>query len=440
VKRFISQLRWPLGFARGLRQPDGEHSESDARARHDRAFLYLSRCALRSREGASVLGDICRITARALRVDHVHIVELLPDGRTLIARAASGWAPERLALWQFDLEPESRLGQAVRNSALMVLDGNADRGMTAGSSELLHDLHMRSGLVTGVSAAPNSYALFGVYSIEPRRFTREELQFVRGVGHIVESTLERCVRAENERAERVSANAEQADLLRIVVGRLQPALRDSISQLARFRTNPTDSFSFRRAVRQTERQVASVSEFIQDLQLLSELLDGWRPTIETVLLAPLLASIVEQLTGRAHTDSKVTLQLRMVDDLLATRGDAAMLRRAIFNLVDNALRFTGPDGVVTISVRATDTSTAVVEIRDTGRGMTPKQLERLVKKREGSIASEHRGAGLGWRLASAILEAHDGSVVPLSEGPDQGSTIRIALPRVSLGETSPAPA
>jgi len=248
------------------------------------------------------------------------------------------------------------------------------------------------------------------------------------------------VRAENERAERVSANAEQADLLRIVVGRLQPALRDSISQLARFRTSPTDSFSFRRAVRQTERQVASVSEFIQDLQLLSELLDGWRPTIETVLLAPLLASIVEQLTGRAHTDSKVTLQLRMVDDLLATRGDAAMLRRAIFNLVDNALRFTGPDGVVTISVRATDTSTAVVEIRDTGRGMTPKQLERLVKKREGSIASEHRGAGLGWRLASAILEAHDGSVVPLSEGPDQGSTIRIALPRVSLGETSPAPA
>ena len=58
---------------------------------------------------------------RALRIDHVHIAELLPDGRTLIARAASGWAPERLALWQFDLAPESRLGQAVHNSALIVL-------------------------------------------------------------------------------------------------------------------------------------------------------------------------------------------------------------------------------------------------------------------------------------------------------------------------------
>ena len=107
MKRFISQLRWPLAFGRALRNPDaGEPSESDSRARHDRAFLYLSRCALRSRDGASVLGDICRITARALRVDHVHIAEVLPDGRTLIARAASGWAPERLALWQFDLARE----------------------------------------------------------------------------------------------------------------------------------------------------------------------------------------------------------------------------------------------------------------------------------------------------------------------------------------------
>ena len=303
MKRFISQLRWPLAIGRVLRSPDeGEQSESDSRARHDRAFLYLSRCALRSRDGASVLGDICRITARALRVDHVHIVELLPDERTLIARAASGWAPERLALWQFDLAPESRLGQAVRNSALIVLDGGTEPGGLAGGSELLRDLHMRSGLVTGVSAAPGSYALFGVYSIEPRRFTREELQFVRGVGHIVESTLERCVRAETEKAARVTAHAEQADLLRIVVGRLGPALRESIGQLSRFRTSPTDTFTFRRAVRQTERQVAAVTEFIEDLQLLSELLDGWHPGNEAVLLAPLLASIVEQLGDRAQAE------------------------------------------------------------------------------------------------------------------------------------------
>jgi signal transduction histidine kinase len=414
----------------------GDPSESDARTRHDKAFLYLSRCALRSRDGISVLGDICRITARALRVDHVHIVEVLPDGRSLIARAASGWAPERLALWQFGLDPESRLGQAVQNSALIVLEGRAEPATTAGGNELLRDLRMQSGLVAGVSAAAGSPAFFGVYSIEPRRFTREDLQFVRGVGHIVEATLERCVRVEGEKAARATANAEQADLLRLVVGRLRPALRDSVAQLSRFRTTTPDTFTFRRAVRQTERQVATIGEFIEDLHLLSELLDGWRPTIQTVVFAPLLSSIVEQLSARARSDSKVVLQLRMADDLLASRGDAGMLRRALFNLVDNALRFTGPEGAVTITVKATDTSTAVIEIRDTGRGMSSAQIERLIRKRDGSLRSEQRGAGIGWRLASAIVEAHDGSITPLSSGPDHGSTVRVSLPLVTLGQNA----
>jgi signal transduction histidine kinase len=431
VKRLISQLRWPLAIGRVLRTPDdSEHSESDSRARHDRAFLYLSRCALRSRDGASVLGDICRITARALRVDHVHIAELLPDGRTLIARAASGWVPERLALWQFDLAPESRLGQAVRNSALIVLDGGTEPGGLSGGNELLRDLHMRSGLVTGVSAAAGSSALFGVYSIEPRRFTRKELQFVRGVGHIVESTLERCVRAETEKAARATAYAAQADLLRIVVGRLGPALRESIGQLSRFRTSPTDTFTFRRAVRQTERQVAAITEFIEDLRLLSELLDGWHPGNEAVLLAPLLASIVEQLGERAQ-QNELTLQLRMADQLIGSRGDASLIRRAIFNIVDNALRFTGAGGCVMVNVTTADAST-VIDVADNGRGMTAVQLDRLMQRREGSLRSEHRGAGLGWRLAAAIVEAHGGSITPGSAGPDRGATVRISLPRVTL--------
>jgi signal transduction histidine kinase len=431
VKRLISQLRWPRAIGRVLRSPeDGEQPESDLRARHDRAFLYLSRCALSSRDGASVLGDICRITTRALRVDHVHIAELLPDERTLIARAAAGWPPERLALWQFDLAPESRLGQAMRNTALIVLDGGSDPAGLADGNELLRDLHMRSGLVAGVSAAPGSYGLFGVYSIEPRRFTREELQFVRGVGHIVESTLERCVRAENEKAARAAAHAEQADLLRIVVGRLAPALRESIGHLSKFRTAPSDTFTFRRAVRQTERQVAAITEFIEDLQLLAELLDGRNPGNEPILLAPLVASVVEHLSDRAQQNA-LTLQLRIGDQSLGSRGDAGLIRRAIFNIVDNALRFTGEGGCVIVNVTSANASTVTIDVADSGRGMTAVQVERLMQKREGSLRSEHRGAGLGWRLAAAIVEAHGGSITPGSAGPDRGATVRIALPRVA---------
>jgi signal transduction histidine kinase len=266
-----------------------------------------------------------------------------------------------------------------------------------------------------VSVAAGSYALFGVYSVEPRRFTREELQFVRGVGHIVESTLERGVRAETERAARVTAHAEQAALLRIVVGRLRPALRDSIGQLAKFRTSPPDTLTFRRAVRQTERQVAAITEFVEDLRVLSELLDGWHPGNEPVLLAPVLASIVEQLGDRAQ-QNQLTLQLRMADQLIESRGDSSLIRRVIVN------------------VTSADDYTVVIDVADDGRGMTGVQLDRRMQKRADSSRSERRGAGLGWRLAAAIVEAHGGSITPGSPGPDRVATVRISLPRVTLSD------
>ena len=196
----------------------------------------------------------------------------------------------------------------------------------------------------------------------------------------------------------------------------------------------TDTFTFRRAVRQTERQVAAVAEFIEDLQLLSELLDGWHPGNEAVLLAPLLASIVEQLGDRAQ-ENDLTLQLRMADQLIGSRGDASLVRRAIFNIVDNALRFTGAGGCVIVNVTSADASTVVIDVADNGRGMTAIQLERLTQKREGSLRSEHRGAGLGWRLAAAIVDAHGGAITPMSAGPDRGATVRISLPRVTLSDS-----
>ena len=152
-----------------------------------------------------------------------------------------------------------------------------------------------------------------------------------------------------------------------------------------------------------------------------------------MLLAPILASIVDQLTERASSND-ISLQLRMADELVATGGDAGLLRRALFNLVDNALRFTGEKGAVTITVSSDDPSTATIEIADTGRGMTHAQLARLARNQEGAMPSEHRGPGLGWRLAAAIIQAHDGSLDAVSPGPDLGSTISVKIPRVNLGD------
>ncbi len=290
------------------------------------------------------------------------------------------------------------------------------------------------GVAAGVAPVSDARGLFGVYSVRKRRFSREDLQFVRALAHIVESALQREAEMSSDRAARASSAASQADLLRIVVGRLRPALRESVGHLWNFRTHQADTFTFRRAVKQTERQVAVVADFIEDLSLLAELLDGRIPERRSTLLAPILSSLSDQLTERA-TQNGIALSFDVADELVATAGDSALLRRALFNLLDNALRFTGPDGHVTVSVTTPDSSAVVIDIADSGRGMTATQLDRLCKLQDGAAESEHRGPGFGWRLSAAIIQAHGGTLTATSAGPSRGSLISIRMPRRDLADS-----
>ena len=430
--KLLAQFRWPLTWGRGTGPVADGQPFVDSRVQHNAALVYLSRRALRAPASTSLLGDVCRIASQVLQADLVHVLELLPDGRTLIARAASGWSPERLALWHMDVAPESRLGQTMRTGGLVVLGGMADHAAARGSAELLQETRMDCGLAASLMPAPETRGLFGVYSARPRRFSRDDLQFVRALAQIVESALLREAELSTDRATRASSGAAQADLLRIVVGRLRPALRESVGHLWQFRTQPADTFTFRRAVRHTERQVATVADFIEDLSLLAELLDGTMPGRNSVPIAPILASIVEQLSERAQ-HNRITLQCRIADETVAARGDAALLRRALFNLIDNALRFTAADGTVTVSVTSPDAGVAQIEVADTGRGMTAAQIDRLTRNQDGAAMSEHRGPGMGWRLAHAIVHAHGGTLSATSPGPDLGSRIDVRIPRVPAG-------
>jgi len=435
VKNILSQIRWPrartsVSDAAAAYLAD---RAPEARLCHQAALVYLSRRALRGSPSTSLLGDVCRIAARVLNADHVHVLELLPDSRTLIARAAAGWPPERLAHWHMEVTPESRLGQVLRTGGLILLDETADAECVPGAGELLREIRMQSGLAVGVAPVSDARGLFGVYSVRNRRFSREDLQFVRAVAHIVESALQREAEMSSDRAARASSAASQADLLRIVVGRLRPALRESVGHLWNFRTHRADTFTFRRAVKQTERQVAVVADFIEDLSLLAELLDGRIPERRSILLAPILSSLTDQLTERA-TQNGIALSLDVADELVATAGDSALLRRALFNLLDNGLRFTGPDGHVKVSVTTPDASAVVIDIADSGRGMTATQLDRLCKHQDGAAESEHRGPGLGWRLSAAIIQAHGGTVTATSAGPSRGSLVSIRVPRLDLAD------
>ena len=122
--------------------------------------------------------------------------------------------------------------------------------------------------------------------------------------------------------------------------------------------------------------------------------------------------------------------------------DTQRVQRAIYNLVQNAIRHTPPDG--SIHIRAQDAGEEVrVEVEDTGEGIPEGDLGRVFERSyrvDASRSRESGGAGLGLSIAKGIVEAHGGRIWVESRV-NRGSTFRFTLPKAQAhGSAQATPA
>lgn len=152
-------------------------------------------------------------------------------------------------------------------------------------------------------------------------------------------------------------------------------------------------------------------------------------------MSALLRSIVEKFTPQAQR-AGVQLHLDIPDRLPILIADGDRLAQVFTNLLDNALKFTPPDGQVTLSAVNAGAELEVA-VRDTGQGIPKESLARVFdrfyqvdasRSRAGDgTAGEQRGAGLGLAIAQEIVQAHGGKIDVRSEV-GHGTTFVIHLP------------
>jgi signal transduction histidine kinase len=144
----------------------------------------------------------------------------------------------------------------------------------------------------------------------------------------------------------------------------------------------------------------------------------------TAAVADLYDTVAEEKDIRLRFDAPAALTVR---------GNPVMLRRALANLVDNALKFTPRGGEVTVTATpapadATGAPMTVLTVRDHGPGIAPDDLPRIWDRLYRSDRSRTtRGMGLGLSFVQATVKAHGGRVACDSQ-PGQGATFRIILP------------
>ena len=108
-------------------------------------------------------------------------------------------------------------------------------------------------------------------------------------------------------------------------------------------------------------------------------------------------------------------------------GRQDQLRQVLINLLENALKFTPRDGLVSVGLERSENEVTLI-VSDTGIGIPPEDLPHLFERfHRGRNVSEYAGNGLGLAIVKAIVSAHGGSVTVQSE-PRQGTLVAISLP------------
>jgi signal transduction histidine kinase/ActR/RegA family two-component response regulator len=189
------------------------------------------------------------------------------------------------------------------------------------------------------------------------------------------------------------------------------------------------------------RQVASLRELVDDL------LDVARVTSGKIVLnrKPIdLAAVVRSTVATLSSGGRLGRhRVDAVCESAWVAADETRVEQVVTNLLDNAAKYTPEGGTITVRVRS-EAGNAVLEVADTGMGITPELLPRvfeLFSQGERTLDRSQGGLGVGLALVRRLSEMHGGAVRASSAGAGQGATFTVSLPLIeSPPEARAAPA
>jgi len=142
-----------------------------------------------------------------------------------------------------------------------------------------------------------------------------------------------------------------------------------------------------------------------------------------------LAALLRRVGDDMHIlarQKRIELDLRQPEHF-PVMGDENQLAQAFFNLLDNAVKYTDPGGLVTVELQRQDEN-GIITIADNGIGMDAAELPLIFDRFYRCDKSRGRGGyGLGLSIASSIAEAHCGRITVASQ-PGRGTTVTVVLP------------
>ncbi len=259
--------------------------------------------------------------------------------------------------------------------------------------------------------------------------------FLRGY-EISRKELQASSRRLQRTAQRLDKASDETRRLRSMadLGRLSASLAHEIrnpvavltnvaSRLRSYSTRQRSAEEHDSLVEMLQEETDRLARVVDDLLLFTRTGRGARETLEAAFLVEMAVSDVKRLMDGDDTTAIVT---NITAGLPSLQGNADDLRRALVNLITNAVQSSGGEGQVKVvaTQSANRPRMVLIGVEDEAGGVPEEAVEDIF---EPFFSTRSSGTGLGLSIAKSIVEAHDGSLV-LENRPGSGAGFWIRLP------------
>jgi two-component system CheB/CheR fusion protein len=238
---------------------------------------------------------------------------------------------------------------------------------------------------------------------------------------------EREARSEAEQANRLkdeflaTLSHELRNPLNVIFGYAEVLLRSEEAKRSPF---------VKRAGEILKRNALAQSQLIRDLLDLSRLHMGKLSlNREPVSLTATISNAVETVYAEAAAKG-IEVKVDVPEEVLPIDADPLRMEQVVWNLLNNAVKFTPSGGTVTVRL-TNQAEQAVLQVEDTGQGIDQAFLPHvfeMFRQADATNSRKHTGLGIGLALVEQLVRLHDGSVAVSSAGSGQGAQFTVKLP------------
>ena len=236
------------------------------------------------------------------------------------------------------------------------------------------------------------------------------------------------------------ASRMKDEFLAVLSHELRTPLTSIYGWLSLLRAGKVEQSDMMKALQVIERNVKAQTQLVDDLLNVSRIITGnLKIAPQWVDATSIVNAAIDAIRPAAIAkDIRLTTEVPYSEDIFA---DPGRLQQVVWNLLTNAIKFTGKSGEVKVEVARVG-SKIQISVSDTGEGIPPEFLPYVFDRFSQADASTTRktgGLGLGLSIVRHIVELHGGTVIAHSEGMGRGTTVIIQIPipaiRLHAGST-----